>query len=70
VIADNCSDRTAEIAREQNAIALERFDTVDIGKGYALEWALRQLLCAQADLPEKPKSVRPTTGGQPDPMAG
>src|SRR5438552_7157487 len=49
VIADNCSDRTAEIAREHGAIALERFDTVDIGKGYALEWGLKQLLCAEAD---------------------
>lgn len=53
VIADNCADRTAAIAREQGAIALERFDTVQRGKGYALEWALQALLCAQeaADSP-------------------
>lgn len=44
VIADNCADRTAEIARAHGAVALERFDTALIGKGYALEWALRRLL--------------------------
>lgn len=43
VIADNCSDRTAEIARGRGATALERTDTVRIGKGYALEWALETL---------------------------
>ena len=44
VVADNCSDRTAGIAREKGAIALERFNTDKIGKGYALEWALKQLM--------------------------
>lgn len=44
VIADNCTDQTARIAREHGAIALERFDTEKIGKGYALEWALHFLL--------------------------
>ena len=43
VIADNCSDHTAEIARAHGAIALERFNDVKIGKGYALEWALQAL---------------------------
>ena len=43
VIADNCSDSTAAIARRHGATALERFDTERIGKGYALEWALEQL---------------------------
>lgn len=47
VIADNCTDRTAEIARAHGALALERFDTEKIGKGYALEWALERLLGAQ-----------------------
>jgi cellulose synthase/poly-beta-1,6-N-acetylglucosamine synthase-like glycosyltransferase len=45
VIADNCSDRTAEIARAHGALVLERFDSEKIGKGYALEWALQALLC-------------------------
>lgn len=43
VIADNCSDNTAQIARKNSARVLERFNDVRKGKGYALEWALRQL---------------------------
>ncbi|WP_010680958.1 glycosyltransferase family 2 protein [Acetivibrio cellulolyticus] len=38
VIADNCSDNTAKIARENGAIAFERFDKNKKGKGFALEW--------------------------------
>ncbi len=38
VIADNCSDNTAEIARESGAIVFERFNSEKKGKGYALEW--------------------------------
>lgn len=38
VIADNCNDNTAKIARENGAIAFERFDDNKKGKGYALEW--------------------------------
>ena len=37
VIADNCSDRTAERARAAGAIVWERFDDGRRGKGYALE---------------------------------
>jgi len=44
VIADNCSDRTAEIGRLCGATVLERSDATQIGKGYALEWALKQNL--------------------------
>lgn len=44
VIADNCSDKTAEIGRRCGAMVLERFNTTQIGKGYALEWALQQTL--------------------------
>ncbi len=40
VVADNCSDRTAAIARELGATVLERSDTTKVGKGFALEWAL------------------------------
>jgi cellulose synthase/poly-beta-1,6-N-acetylglucosamine synthase-like glycosyltransferase len=42
VIADNCSDRTADIARTFNATVLEREDKEKTGKGFALEWAFRQ----------------------------
>jgi cellulose synthase/poly-beta-1,6-N-acetylglucosamine synthase-like glycosyltransferase len=39
VIADNCSDDTARIAREEGAEALERKTTGPSGKGQAMEWA-------------------------------
>ncbi len=44
VIADNCTDRTAELARAMGAIALERTDTENRGKGWALAWAFERLL--------------------------
>jgi cellulose synthase/poly-beta-1,6-N-acetylglucosamine synthase-like glycosyltransferase len=43
VIADNCSDRTAEIARNVGATVLERQDLERKGKGYALDYGLRFL---------------------------
>jgi cellulose synthase/poly-beta-1,6-N-acetylglucosamine synthase-like glycosyltransferase len=42
VIADNCTDRTAQIAREAGAIVYERFDPDKKTKGYALDWFLQQ----------------------------
>ncbi|MGE6763033.1 exopolysaccharide biosynthesis GT2 family glycosyltransferase EpsU [Corallococcus interemptor] len=39
VVADNCSDATAEKAREAGATVLERQDAVKRGKGYALAHA-------------------------------
>ena len=44
VIADNCTDGTARAARAGGAEVLERVDADRRGKGYALEWAVRQLL--------------------------
>ncbi len=35
VVADNCTDKTAEIARHAGAIVYERNDLTKIGKGYA-----------------------------------
>lgn len=43
VVADNCIDETAAIARAAGATVHERFDLVNIGKGYALQWLLAQL---------------------------
>ncbi len=43
IVADNCTDNTAEIARAIGASVYERFDTEQIGKGYALQWLLEQL---------------------------
>lgn len=39
VVADNCSDETAELARAAGAIVAERNDPVRLGKGYALAFA-------------------------------
>ncbi|WP_240758290.1 glycosyltransferase family 2 protein [Lysinibacillus sp. SGAir0095] len=38
VIADNCTDQTAKVAREAGAIVRERFNKNKIGKGYALDF--------------------------------
>ena len=42
VIADNCTDNTAKVAREAGAIVYERFDETKKTKGYALNWFLQQ----------------------------
>ena len=42
VIADNCTDNTAKVAREAGAIVYERFDSTKKTKGYALDWFLQQ----------------------------
>ena len=44
VIADNCSDATAALARAHGAVVMERVNQDERGKGYALQWALEQLL--------------------------
>ena len=43
VIADNCTDDTAEVARNAGAIVYERFHFEKIGKGYALDYGFRQI---------------------------
>jgi cellulose synthase/poly-beta-1,6-N-acetylglucosamine synthase-like glycosyltransferase len=43
VIADNCTDNTAEVARGQGVEAIERFDADNRGKGYALDFGLQFL---------------------------
>ena len=43
VMADNCSDRTAEIARENGAIVYTRHNELQVGKGYALEKLLSDI---------------------------
>ena len=43
VMADNCTDRTAEVARNAGAVVYERFDTTHVGKGYALDCLLKHL---------------------------
>lgn len=43
IVADNCTDNTAEIARECGAYVYERFDKVNVGKGYALNYVLKEI---------------------------
>lgn len=43
LIADNCTDNTAEIGRSCGVHVYERFDNVKVGKGYALNYALKKI---------------------------
>ena len=43
VIADNCTDNTAQISRKAGAYVYERFNKVQVGKGYALEYLFRHI---------------------------
>lgn len=49
VIADNCEDETAAIAREAGAEVFERTDTVRRGKPYALAWTIERIGTGAAD---------------------
>ena len=49
VIADNCTDNTANVAKEAGAIVLKRFDETKKTKGYALNWFLQQKISEDAD---------------------
>jgi 1,2-diacylglycerol 3-beta-glucosyltransferase len=48
VIADNCTDRTAAIAREAGVTVLERTDTQNRGKGFALRWCFDRLIAEES----------------------
>lgn len=43
VIADNCTDNTANKARKSGALVYERFDKEKRGKGFALEWMFKKI---------------------------
>jgi len=49
VIADNCNDGTADVARKHGAEVFERTNTTERGKAYALKFALEKL---EEDPPE------------------
>ena len=49
VIADNCSDRTPQIAAAAGAIVCERTHPTKKSKGYALEWMFEQLFEMDVD---------------------
>lgn len=54
VIADNCTDRTAQIARDHGTAVIERHDKVNRGKGFALAAGLASL---ETDPPQPPGVV-------------
>ncbi len=43
VVADNCTDNTAEVARRAGAFVYERFDKIRKGKGYAMDYLFHKL---------------------------
>ena len=43
VVADNCTDNTAEVSRQAGAIVYERFNQNKKGKGYAMDYLFRRL---------------------------
>lgn len=43
VIADNCTDGTAAVARHHGVLVLERHDEMQRGKGYAIKWAIETI---------------------------
>ena len=48
VAADNCTDDTAAIARRHGAVVYERFNHINVGKGYALDFLTQHI---KADYP-------------------
>ena len=46
LVADNCTDNTAEIARARGAHVYERENKVEKGKGYALDYLIK---CIERD---------------------
>ena len=44
VVADNCTDDSAQIAREHGAICYERFNNMLVGKGYALDYCFNKIV--------------------------
>lgn len=49
VIADNCNDDTADVARAAGAIVYERFNKTEVGKGFALDFLLKKIASDYGD---------------------
>ena len=43
VVADNCTDNTAEIAQQEGAVVYQRVNRQQVGKGYALDFAFHHI---------------------------
>lgn len=50
VVADNCLDDTAAVARRDGAEVVERNDPAKRGKGYALDWGIQHLSAAPPEI--------------------
>ena len=46
LVADNCTDNTADIAREHGAVVYERHNQIEKGKGYAIDYLIK---CIERD---------------------
>ncbi len=68
VVADNCTDATAAIARTHGAAVLERTSRTERGKGYALNFAIAHLL-AQPVVPDAFVILDADTQAAPDFLA-
>lgn len=44
VVADNCTDHTADVCKEHGAIVAVRTNREDVGKGFAMDWMFERLL--------------------------
>ena len=51
VVADNCTDRTAQVCRQAGATVWERQNTEQVGKGYALQFLLEHIEREYPDFP-------------------
>lgn len=49
VICDNCTDKTADVVRAHGATAMVRVNDALRGKGYAIEWMLKELWAMDRD---------------------
>ncbi len=47
VVADNCTDKTAFLAKKAGAYVFQRFNEKKRGKGYALEWLFSKIFALQ-----------------------
>ena len=47
VVADNCTDQTAQVAKDHGATVFVRNNKEQVGKGYAVAWLLEQIKAEQ-----------------------
>ncbi len=50
VVADNCTDNTALVAKEAGAFVVERLNKDEIGKGYALDFLLAEIASTKGEM--------------------